>query len=79
VEKISYRIPTFVQNGILVHFAGFAHHIGFYPMPSGIEHFKKELAGYKQGKGSVQFPLGEPIPHDLIIRIVKFRVREASS
>ena len=52
-EKISYRMPTFTLNGNLVHFAGFAHHIGFYPTPSGMAHFKEELAGYKQGRGSV--------------------------
>jgi len=75
-EKIAYGIPTFVLNGNLVHFAGFAHHVGFYPTPSGIEHFKSELAGYTQGKGSVQFPLNEPMPLDLIRRIVEFRVEE---
>ena len=78
-EKISYRMPTFTLNGNLVHFAGFAHHIGFYPTPSGMAHFKEELAGYKQGRGSVQFPLDEPIPHDLIARIVEFRVLEVRS
>jgi uncharacterized protein YdhG (YjbR/CyaY superfamily) len=78
-EKISYRIPTFVLNGNLVHFAGFTHHVGFYPTPSGIEHFKDELTGYTQGTGSVQFPLDEPIPHDLIGRIVEFRVQEVRS
>jgi uncharacterized protein YdhG (YjbR/CyaY superfamily) len=78
-EKISYRIPTFFLNGNLVHFAGFAHHIGFYPTPSGIERFRDELATYKQGRGSVQFPLDEPMPLELIGRIVKFRVEEARS
>ena len=76
-ETISYAIPTFDLNGEhLVHFAGFKKHIGFYPVPSGIEAFKDELAPYKSGKGSAQFPLGKPLPSDLIRRIVEFRVRE---
>jgi uncharacterized protein YdhG (YjbR/CyaY superfamily) len=66
VEAISYQMPTFKLNGKnLVHFAAFKNHIGFYPIPSGIEAFKKELSPYKQGKGSVQFPLDKPIPYDL--------------
>jgi len=76
-ETISYAIPTFDLNGRhLVHFAGFAKHTGFYPVPTGMEAFKEELAPYKQGKGSVQFPLGKPLPADLIRRIVEFRVAE---
>jgi len=76
-ESISYAIPTFDLNGHhLVHFAGFKNHIGFYPVPSGIEAFKEELAPYKSGKGSAQFPLGQPIPADLVRRIVEFRVGE---
>ena len=76
-EKISYAMPTFDLNGRhLVHFAGFAKHIGFYPVPSGIEAFKEELKPYKSGKGSAQFPLGQPMPVDLIRRIVEFRVEE---
>ena len=76
-ETISYAIPTFDLNGRhLVHFAGYAKHIGFYPIPSGMEAFKEELKSYKQGKGSVQFPLGQPLPRELIRRIVEFRVRE---
>ncbi len=75
-EKISYQMPTFTLKGNLVHFAAFKKHIGFYPVPTGIEKFKKELAAYESGKGSVQFPLDEPIPYDLISRIVKFRVKE---
>jgi len=75
-EKISYRVPTFYYNGNLVHFAAFKNHIGFYPDPTGIEAFKKELAGYPGAKGSVQFPLDEPLPLDLIAKIVKFRVAE---
>jgi uncharacterized protein YdhG (YjbR/CyaY superfamily) len=75
-ETISYAIPTFKLNGTyLVYFAGFEHHIGFYPAPVGMEKFKKELSAYKQGKGSVQFPLDEPMPLDLITRIVKFRIK----
>ena len=76
-ETISYAIPTFDLNGRhLVHFAGYARHIGFYPIPTGIEAFKEELSRYKQGKGSVQFPLSEPLPVDLIRRIVEFRAAE---
>lgn len=75
-EAISYQMPTFKLKGNLVHFAAFKSHIGFYPVPSGVEAFKEELATYKQGKGSVQFPLDQPIPYDLISRIVKFRVEE---
>ena len=75
-EAIKYRMPTFTLKGNLVHFAAFKNHIGFYPIPTGIEAFKKELSQYKGGKGSVQFPLDKPIPFDLINRIVKFRVRE---
>jgi uncharacterized protein YdhG (YjbR/CyaY superfamily) len=78
VEKISYRIPTFYLNGNLVHFAAFERHIGFYPGPSGIARFKKELAKYKSAKGSVQFPLDEPLPLELIAAIVEFRVGESS-
>jgi uncharacterized protein YdhG (YjbR/CyaY superfamily) len=62
IEKISYQMPTFAQKGNLVHFAVFKNHIGFYPAPSGIEHFKDELARYKTSKGAVQFPLDEEIP-----------------
>jgi uncharacterized protein YdhG (YjbR/CyaY superfamily) len=76
-EAISYQMPTFKLKGNLVHFAAFKNHIGFYPIPSGIEQFKEELAVFKQGKGSVQFPLDKPMPYDLIRRIVLFRVEEA--
>jgi uncharacterized protein YdhG (YjbR/CyaY superfamily) len=76
-EVISYAMPTFDLNGHhLVHFAGYGKHIGFYPVPSGIEAFEEELKPYKRGKGSVQFPLGRPLPTDLIRRIVEFRVEE---
>ena len=73
-ETINYGIPTFTLHGNLVHFAAFKNHIGFYPAPTGMEAFKKDLAPYKQGKGSVQFPLDQPMPLDLISKIVKFRV-----
>ncbi|HLO15378.1 MAG TPA: DUF1801 domain-containing protein [Anaerolineales bacterium] len=75
-EAIKYRMPTFTLKGNLVHFAAFKNHIGFYPVPTGIEKFKKELSIYESGKGSVQFPLNQPIPYDLITKIVKFRVKE---
>jgi len=75
-EAIKYAMPTFVLNGNLVHFAAFKNHIGFYPVPSGIEAFKKELSVYKGAKGSVQFPLDQPMPLELIAEIVKFRVNE---
>ena len=77
-EKISYQMPTFYLNGNLVHFAAYPKHIGFYPTPSGIEAFQKELSKYKSSKGAVQFPLDAPLPLKLIERIVKFRVKESS-
>jgi len=78
-ETISYAIPTFDLNGHhLVHFAGYERHIGFYPTGSGVEAFKEELEPYKSGKGSVQFPFGQPLPTGLIRRIVEFRVEENS-
>jgi uncharacterized protein YdhG (YjbR/CyaY superfamily) len=77
-EKISYGIPTFFFKGNLVHFAAFKNHIGFYPAPSGITAFEKELAPYKQAKGSVQFPLDRPLPLDLVRRITRFRVKESN-
>ena len=76
VETISYQIPTFTLHGNLVHFAAYKRHIGFYPTSSGIEKFKKEIAAYKWAKGSVQFPLDQPIPYELISRITAFRVAE---
>jgi uncharacterized protein YdhG (YjbR/CyaY superfamily) len=80
-EAISYKMPTFKLNGKnLVHFAGYDKHIGFYPVPSGIEAFRDEFIknGYKFAKGSVQFPLDRPLPIDLIKRIVRFRLEESS-
>ena len=75
-ETINYQIPTFTLKGNLVHFAAFKKHIGFYPTPSGIEKFKTELSAYEGAKGSVKFPLDQPIPFDLISKIVKFRAQE---
>jgi uncharacterized protein YdhG (YjbR/CyaY superfamily) len=75
-EVISYSMPAYRQNGILVYFAGWEKHIGFYPGAGAIAHFKHSLAVYNGAKGSVQFPLGEPLPVDLITNIVLFRLRE---
>jgi len=75
-ETISYQMPTFVLHGNLVHFAAQKKHIGFYPTPSAIEAFQAELAGYKSSKGAVQFPLDQPLPLELIGRMVAFRVAE---
>lgn len=75
-ETINYGIPTFTLNGNLVHFAGYKNHIGFYPAPSGILAFKKELSVYAGAKGSVQFPVDKPLPLDLVKQIVQFRVAE---
>ena len=75
-EAISYQIPAFKLNGNLVWFAAFKNHIGFYPMITGIQAFKKELSPYKGAKGSVQFPMEKPIPYDLVKKIVLFRRKE---
>ena len=75
-ETINYAIPTFTLEGNLVHFAAFKNHIGFYPAPSGIAAFKKELSVYEGAKGSVQFPMDKPLPLALVTKIVKFRVKE---
>jgi uncharacterized protein YdhG (YjbR/CyaY superfamily) len=75
-EKISYQMPTFFLHGNLVHFAAFKNHIGFYPAPRGIEAFQEELSRFKGAKGSVQFPIDQPLPLELISRIVKFRCHE---
>lgn len=75
-EVISYNMPAFKYHGMLVYFAGYKNHIGFYSLPSGHAAFEKELSIYKQGKGSVQFPLDKPMPLVLIKKIVKFRVKE---
>ena len=77
VEKISYQMPTFAFKGKnLVHFAAWKNHIGFYPTPSGTEEFQQHLSRYAGGKGSVQFPIDQPMPLDLVARIVRFRVAE---
>lgn len=78
-ETIRYGIPTFQLNGDLVHFAAFKKHIGFYATPTGTEAFQEKLSVYKTGKGSVQFPLDEPMPLDLIAQIVQFRVQEMAT
>ena len=75
-EAISYQIPTYKLNGNLVHFAAFKDHISFFPTSSGIEAFKVKLKSYKTSKGTIRFPLDEPIPFDLIEEIVRFRVKE---
>lgn len=75
-EVISYRMPAYKQNGMVVFFAGYKNHIGFYPTGSGIENFRTEIAGYKWSKGAVQFPLDKPLPLALIKKIVKFKVQE---
>jgi len=74
-EKISYAMPTYFLEGNLVHFAAYKNHIGFYPAPSGLEAFEKDIAKYKHSKGAVQFPIDNPIPLALISRIVKYRVK----
>lgn len=78
-EKISYGMPTFALNGNLVHFAAYKNHIGFYPSSSGISSFQQELSEYKTSKGAVQFPIGKPVPYELISQIVKYRVAENQS
>lgn len=75
-EAIRYGMPTFVLNGNLVHFAAYKNHIGFYPAPSGIDEFIEELAVYRTGKGTIQFPVNQPIPFNLIKKVVEFRVKE---
>ena len=75
-EAIKYGMPTFVLNGNLVHFAAYKNHIGFYPAPTGIDAFIAELAQYRTGKGTIQFPIDKPIPYELITKVVKYRVKE---
>lgn len=74
-EAIKYQIPTFVLNGNLIHFAAYKTHIGLYPAPRGVDEFKDEVAAYEGGKGTLRFPLDEPIPYALISRIVKYRAK----
>lgn len=75
-ETISYQMPTFKLYGNLVHFAAFKKHIGFYPTSSGIKQFRNELAGYEVSRGTVRFPINNPLPLDLISKIVRFRVQK---
>jgi uncharacterized protein YdhG (YjbR/CyaY superfamily) len=75
-EKISYQMPAFFQNGVLVYFAAHKNHIGFYPASLGISVFQKELSNWKTSKGTVQFPHDQTIPIDLIRRITEFRLSE---
>ncbi len=76
-EKLAYGIPAYKTEGRpLVYFAAYKNHIGFYATPTGHKQFEKPLSKYKQGKGSVQFPLDEPMPYELIEKIVRFRVKE---
>jgi len=75
-EIISYQMPAYKQNGMVVFFAGYKNHIGFYPTASGIENFKNEIAKYKWSKGAIQFPLDKPLPLSLIKKIVKFKLKE---
>jgi uncharacterized protein YdhG (YjbR/CyaY superfamily) len=78
VEKISYQIPTFYQNGNLLHFAAFKDHLSFFPTGSGVEAFKDELSIFKITKGTIQLPLDKPLPLDLIRRITEYRVAQNS-
>ena len=75
-ERIAYQMPTYTMGKNLAHFAAFKNHIGFYPTPNGISSFEKQLSKYKRAKGSVQFPIDEPIPIALIKKIVEYRVKE---
>jgi len=75
-EVISYNMPAFKQKNILVYYAVNKNHIGFYPTASPIIAFEKELKGYKTSKGAIQLPIGEPIPTDLVKRIVQYRVKQ---
>lgn len=75
-EAIKYALPTFILNGNLVHFGAFKNHIGFYPAPSGIKEFEKELSVYEGSKGAIRFPLDKPLPLSLVSKIVKFRVKK---
>jgi uncharacterized protein YdhG (YjbR/CyaY superfamily) len=75
-EKMAYGVPTFHLHGNLVHFAAFKRHVGFYPGPTGIQAFRDEIQPYKHARGSVQFPFTQPLPLELVERIVRFRVEE---
>jgi len=73
-EFISYKMPAYKVHECLVYFAGYKNHVGFYPTGSGIAAFENELGSYKYSKGAVQFPIDEPLPEDLITRMVKHRI-----
>jgi uncharacterized protein YdhG (YjbR/CyaY superfamily) len=75
-EAISYNMPAFKLHGMLIWYAGYKEHIGLYPKTTVIQTFKKDLEGYKLSKGTIQFPLDQPLPLDLITRIVKYRIKE---
>lgn len=75
-EVISYNMPGYKLNGMLVWYAGYKNHIGFYPKPSGLKAFQKELSGFKSSKGAVQFPIDQPMPLSLVTKIVKMRIKE---
>ncbi|GHV00412.1 hypothetical protein FACS189483_10470 [Spirochaetia bacterium] len=75
-EKMSYGMPTFYQNGNLVHFAAFKDHYGFFPSPSGIDAFEEELAPYRSGKGTLRFSMDKPIPWEIVKKVLQFRVQE---
>jgi len=75
-EAISYQMPAFKQNGILVYFAAFKTHIGFFPTASGVEAFKEKLSDYETSKGTIRFPIDKPLPMQLVKEIVQFRVKE---
>ena len=75
-EVISYQMPAFKLNGILVYFAAFKDHIGFYPTSSPMEAFKEEVSGYEISKGTIRFPINKPVPFDLVKKIVRYRVME---
>jgi len=77
-EKISYKMPAFALNGDLIYFAAFKKHIGIFPPVRGDEKLRKELAPYRGEKGNLKFPLDEPMPYELIARVVKCRVKEHS-
>jgi len=79
VEMISYKMPAYKLNGMLVYFAGYKAHIGFYPTASGIQHFLPKIQDYKHSKGAVQFPIDKPLPKALISEIVAFRIKETKS
>ncbi len=78
-EMISYKMPAYKLNGMLVYFAGYKVHVGFYPTPSGIKNFLHKLKGYKCSKAAVQFPIDQPLPESIIKEIVAFRIKENAS